>query len=297
MKDVFNAIKTSNQWINNAEQLATRLLQDEVLLQYLADHHFTKQDVYQNPYIFEKCLKSIYELKHSNHDADSGYFQSVRKEGNFYYLVEEASEELLIIQEKKKHLKNYILNPYLELYDLSFDSLVVQGETEKYLQIYHYLKETDFKEMSKGLYIAGNLGVGKTYLMIALANKVTKQNKTVAFIKLNELLSRYKTIELIADKIVLIEQLKNADLVIFDDIGSEYSTNFVKDEILLPILEHRMNKRMITFFTSNYTLEQLEKIYQEGGKLNDEVNAKRILERIKTLSKYFVLTSRNKRHE
>ena len=83
----------------------------------------------------------------------------------------------------------------------------------------------------------------------------------------------------------MIRSLKRADVVLFDDIGGESVTAWSRDEILLPILNERMEKHRLTYFTSNYTIKELEGYFAMDSRGNsDPIKANRLIERIKALT-------------
>lgn len=82
----------------------------------------------------------------------------------------------------------------------------------------------------------------------------------------------------------MISRMKFSDVLFLDDIGSESISAWTRDEILFPILEYRMNNRLKTYFTSNYTLEELKLRYGRVREENSEVASLRIIERIRTLA-------------
>lgn len=59
-----------------------------------------------------------------------------------------------------------------------------------------------------------------------------------------------------------------------------------------------MDKKLVTFFTSNYTFEQLEKAEAKTArqKYQDFDKASRLVDRVKTLSKPYVLKGKNRRY-
>ncbi len=81
-----------------------------------------------------------------------------------------------------------------------------------------------------------------------------------------------------------LRKLRRVNYLVLDDIGAENVTNWVRDDILFPLLDYRMENKKTTLFTSNSNFEQLEKRlainqYQQ----TDQIKAGRIMERIKTL--------------
>ena len=87
----------------------------------------------------------------------------------------------------------------------------------------------------------------------------------------------------------------NCEVLLIDDIGAENNSAWARDEVLGTILQHRMDNNYTTFFTSNFTIEELEQVLAETSKGSDIIKAKRIIERIKYLTIEDKLVSQNKR--
>ena len=82
----------------------------------------------------------------------------------------------------------------------------------------------------------------------------------------------------------------------FDDIGAESVSSWARDEVIGPILQHRMLQKLPTFFTSNFNLSQLEQhlAYSQRGE-EEKVKAARIIERIRYLAEPVFIDGENKR--
>ena len=91
------------------------------------------------------------------------------------------------------------------------------------------------------------------------------------------------------------DQAKKIPLLLLDDIGAENCSDWSRDEVLGPILQHRMENHLPTFFTSNLTLEELEKALSVTSSGVDKVKSRRIIERIKQLTIPLELISKNRR--
>lgn len=146
----------------------------------------------------------------------------------------------------------------------------------------------------KGLYLHGSFGSGKTYLIAALLNELEKsKNASIEIVYFPELLRNMKEdFNLAQDK---INYLENIDILLIDDIGAEKVTEWGRDEVLGTILQHRMNNKLTTFFTSNLTIEELENHLATTKNSEDKVKARRIIERIKQLTEDMELVSINRR--
>jgi len=153
-------------------------------------------------------------------------------------------------------------------------------------------------ETKKGLYVIGDMGVGKTYMMMALANSLVKNNESVCFIKFDSFVNDMRMIVSVNDGKYqkIINTIKKCDYLFVDDVGSESVTTFSRDDILFNVLNYRLDNELTTCFTSNYDLKSLEDYYsfEKNGK-QSSMQARRLLERIDILTDSFVLIGHNKR--
>lgn len=154
------------------------------------------------------------------------------------------------------------------------------------------------KKTNKGLYVVGDLGVGKTYLCAALANSLVKNGERVAFVKIsnffNEMKSYINNKNDLMDK--NINTLMKSKYLFLDDIGSESVSEFVRDDILFRVLDYRLENKLITIFTSNLNKKELLNHYTYDRKdKSNLMNAKRLMERIDILADDFVLSGTDMR--
>ena len=144
----------------------------------------------------------------------------------------------------------------------------------------NFIKEYDYGKNMKGLYLHGNFGCGKTYILSACFNEMQKRGFKTKIVYLPDLLRTIKgDFEAMND---IMDELCGVDLLLIDDIGAEKVTDWGRDEILGTILQSRMNEHKTTFFTSNFTIRELEDHLSNKG--IDKVKANRIIERIKQLT-------------
>lgn len=146
----------------------------------------------------------------------------------------------------------------------------------------------------KGLYLSGNFGSGKSYLVSATMNELAKSGYKVAMIYYPEFLRSLKA-SFKTDFDEQFEYARKADLLLLDDIGAESISSWSRDEILGPILQYRMDEKLPTFFTSNLSIEELEVHLSESKDKIEKLKAKRIIERIKYLTDDIKLISKNNR--
>lgn len=154
----------------------------------------------------------------------------------------------------------------------------------------------NYPNNKKGLYLHGNFGSGKTYLISAMFMELAKKGYYSTIIFFPEFLTEIKgTFANNQDSRDLIYDVKTTKLLLIDDLGAENMTAWVRDEVLSPILQYRMDNKLPTFFTSNLSLKDLEnhlRITKDGDEV---VKARRIIERIKELTESLELVSKNLR--
>ncbi len=143
----------------------------------------------------------------------------------------------------------------------------------------------------KGIYLHGNFGSGKTYIISALLNELAKKGYRSVAVPVPELIRSIKD-SFSTDYSERYEYVRKTPILLLDDIGSEYLTPWARDEVLGPILQYRMDQKLPIFFTSNYTLDELEEHLSMG---NDKVGGKRLIERIKQVSEPISLIGKNRR--
>ena len=152
----------------------------------------------------------------------------------------------------------------------------------------------------KGLYLHGNFGCGKTYLIAALFNELAKKGDKSAIIYFPEFLRTLKaSFQKSEEQDVTFsekyEYIKNIPYLLIDDIGAENVSSWGRDEILGTLLQYRMNENLSTFFTSNLTIEELENHLATGNNKTEKVKARRIIERIKCLTNDIEIIGKSRR--
>ena len=150
----------------------------------------------------------------------------------------------------------------------------------------------------KGLYVYGDFGVGKSFLLAALAHDLSeKYSVATTMIHYPSFVVNVKNAIQSGQVKAEIDTVKKADILILDDIGAEQHSPWVRDDVLQVILQHRMQENLPTFFTSNFSLSDLEKRLSQGKAGDESWQAKRVMERIRFLAKEVHLEGENRRHE
>ncbi len=205
----------------------------------------------------------------------------------------------LIAAEKEAAIKNRLklINLPASLKKVSFED--VDADDERRFSVFQRLVEFSeaYPHVRKGLYLYGDFGVGKSFMVAALAHDLSeKRGVSSTLLHYPSFVIDVKNAIGDGNVKTLVDEIKQAEVLILDDIGAEQSTAWVRDEILQVILQYRMQEDLPTFFTSNFNFEDLEKHFSKGKNGNDETwEARRVMERIRYLAEETRLEGENRR--
>ena len=127
---------------------------------------------------------------------------------------------------------------------------------------------------TKGIYLYGDNGIGKSYLTICCANRIVKsEKKQIAYVDVKKFISEMTKL-IYEDKALFNEKLdiiKNAPYLFLDGLGNEKISKFTRDDIILSILEYRKEKNLKnTVIVSKYDFKDLKKLYKVDNELQAE---------------------------
>ena len=80
-----------------------------------------------------------------------------------------------------------------------------------------------------------------------------------------------------------IVELCHASLVVFEDFGNEYKNDFVRDTIVLPLLLERFKNKRLTYFTSDFSINEIVKLYEASP--NAKIRAQQLGRLLKDATK------------
>lgn len=191
------------------------------------------------------------------------------------------------IEEQRRVMSHIDANVPKDIFLTSFQDLELNNQGNLVLLIKRLLEELK-QPTNKGVYVCGDMGVGKTYVMAAFCHMLALQDKSCAFISVSQLLQDLKSY-FNSNQDNGLEDLKEVDYLVLDDIGAETLSVWGRDEVLFNLLNDRMLRKKPTYFTSVYTLGELEKHYRTKDSKDEQIKVKRLMERITALSDNFEL--------
>jgi len=293
------------------EELRNEVMESPGVQQFLTDH---AEAIDKN--VVDRSLTKLYQYASASHDCDKcadlggcvnflkGFEPKLVLTRGLIDVEYKKCRNKLIDEESRnvsKMIDSYympkdVMEARLQNIDMFFDDSRV-GIVRVAKDFLNTFDETG-KLPEKGMYIYGPFGIGKSFILGALANELANRRIRTVAVYVPEFLREMK--QSIQDQTLneKIEFVKKAQVLMLDDIGAETMSAWTRDEVLGTILQYRMAEKLPTFFTSNFSYEDLEHhlTYSQRGE-KEAVKAARIMERIRMISTPLRLDGENRRNK
>lgn len=306
MKDVGNYIKIDSTMNKRIEEIKKELTQDRKFIQEI-----TRLDIKLTEEKFTNSLVNLLLYKDQSSLCISCTSLEMCKQTNIGFkplLIDEQSYihlqykpcEYKVANDIKRNVEANLKSFFMpkKVMHASMDQVdLEEGRVLAVTKIASFAKTYTKGKFLKGVFLHGPFGVGKTYLLSAMANALVKRGIKVAFVYLPDMIRELKSAIGNNSLEKLVYEIKHVDVLILDDIGSEMNTQWVRDEIIGPLLQFRMLEELPTFFTSNKSIDELINDYAiTTDHVKDVTKAKRIGDRIRALADEYILTGKNYRY-
>ena len=242
-----------------------------------------------------KGVKAVRPLK-ERHCPKHGYYCSTNYIGNYWTecpkcmtLVKKKREneekDKYIRQEKERIHRRWMGKIKTSLIperfkDRTLDSYIAKTSDQKTALDFAKEYAENFDQVMKtgrSAVFVGKVGTGKTHLAVGIALSIMKQQKSPLFTTVQRLVRRVKdswrTKEETESEV--IEAFASPDLLILDEIGVQFGSEFEK-QILFDVLNERYEKLKPSILLSNIPKEQLgeylgervtDRLRENGGKM------------------------------
>ena len=192
---------------------------------------------------------------------DSGYVNGSRcecfNELIKKYTVDELNESCKI---ELHDFDEFNLGLYSNIPDEKSGIIPRERMNEILIQCRNYVDT--FSKNSCSLFFLGKTGLGKTFLSSMIAKALIEKGFNVVFDSINNFLIMAENDHFGRSNGNTVETIINADLVILDDLGSEFSTPF-NNSTLYNIINTRINMEVPTIVSTNLSLSELNEKYDD----------------------------------
>lgn len=277
----------------NKEEMIDELLEDQSIRTFCIDNDLNTpfieehlQKLLNYKVELDKC-KNCTSLSECKQDVTGnepvikivdGKLQSFYRECVYYRTRKEKVQQEQLID--ALYMPKMIYEANLE----DFDFTKGKNRTHIHNRLTNFVTFYLNGEPIKGLYLYGAYQRGKTYCLAALANELSKHGVKVVIAYYPDLVRELKS--RISNNTLeeMISKLKQVEVLMLDDIGGENQSSWVRDEVLGPILQHRLLDNKPTFFSSNLSQKDLMNVMVTSHNRAEQIKAARIDARINSLS-------------
>ena len=291
--------RTGHHGSGNATDLTKQILADPRVASFIQEHSLSQNEIKRSLPKFNQFLVECRKVKEG--DASyiaKGYEPILTMNEGYADVTYKETRQLKEQQEQQAISKRINLLSLPQSYrkitfaDIALDDVARVDTFETLVDFVANYPSPD----QKGLYIYGDMGVGKSFMLAAMAHELSETKKVATTI------IHYPSFAIdvrngIKDNSVKeqIDAVKEAEVLVLDDIGAEQFSSWIRDDVLQVILQYRMIEELPTFFTSNYSFADLEAKLSNGRQGDETWQAKRVMERIRFLAKEVHLRGVNRR--
>lgn len=296
-------MRTTDMW-QRYQKLVTKALADPDVKTFLQAHRaeLTQEDIQRSASKLYEYVKIKENIAQGKEIPMPGYSPSLmisqhRIEVNYVPTAELlAQREQLARQTRVRtiNMPKSIRRARIEDYDQTKRQDVLMAALA-FIDAY----QEQPQEFHKGMYLQGKFGVGKTFLLAAIANELAANGFKSTLVHFPSFAVEIKSAIGENNTKQLIDEIKKAPVLMLDDIGAEQLSSWLRDDVLGVILQYRMQEEIPTFFSSNLAMAQLESEYLTVNNRGEAepVKARRIMERIRFLASEYLVEGPNRRQK
>lgn len=286
-------------------ELVEDVMKDTDIQQFIQEHRerLTDDDIRKS---YSKLYEFVQEKRKYNLNDPTmiapGYEPKLTL--NFHYIdVTYVPTEALIAKQKEDEIRKRVramdMPKDVREANLSRFDTASQGRAQAMAETMKFLNNytSNPKEFHKGLYLQGTFGVGKSFLLGAIANSLAERGFVTTIVHFPTFTVEMKQAigkDMVGPK---LDAVKKSPVLMIDDLGAESMTSWIRDDVLSVILQYRMQEQLVTFFSSNLDLKDLEKhlsVTQRGEQ--EPLKARRIMERIRYLAQEITMSGNDRRN-
>ena len=284
-------------WVN-LDDLTNQIMADQAVANFISDHQLSQAEIKRSLPKFNQFLVERRKFETGDSSYVAKGYEPVLTMNQGYADVSYKETKALKQAHAQKAIQDriHVVSLPKSYKTITFQNVDLTGSRSDVFQYLVNFVDQYPSPNQKGLYIYGDMGIGKSFMLAAMAHELSEK-KAVATTMLHYPSFVIDIKNAINSGTVKeeIDAVKSVPILILDDIGAEQTTSWVRDEILQVILQHRMLEELPTFFTSNYSLENLEAKLGNIKGADESWQAKRVMERVRYLAKDVHLQGENRR--
>lgn len=283
MEKIGDILAARGDFQENFYQLSVEILANPEIAAFVSAHQLTDDQLSRSFAKFQEYL--------TESAKKSGYQPTLVMNEGFVDVSYRETVALKTQREESEQLRRVALVGLPKaLRAVSWDEVKADNasQAQAYQKVVNFVAQ--FPE-AKGLYLYGRFGIGKSFMMAAMANSLAKHGVETTLLHYPTFLAE-TNYDNVAERVA---RVKKVQVLVLDDIGAEVNSAWTRDSILQVVLQYRMDNRLPTFFTSNFSMTELQQHFSETRNVADSWPAERLMERIRFLSEEVFMEGENRR--
>lgn len=170
---------------------------------------------------------------------------------------EENQRKLIEEREKRlDYIKKLKMDSLMDarFKECKFENFIISNDNKKYFDFgrYYAYNFDEFKAENHGLLIYGDPGTGKSYLTFCIANYLLEKSIPVIACSVSTIIEKVREYSTFGSnkKGQFFKLLKQVDLLIIDDLGSEHNTEWI-NSVLYDVIDLRYRSNQPLIITTN----------------------------------------------
>ena len=255
------------------KKIEDSIFENPVAVKYCHNLGLSDQDIRDNaPKIYDfsediKNCKNCKGLRYCNKEPKYLVTNITYEEGVVDRNILPCKKYLEQINFKKRFVVIDFGEEFFDTY-LGFDVSNVKAKAKRDV-ILKYKNSAIEKKSNEWIYIKGDMSTGKSFFASVLCVDAAR-NKAFDSISFIDVPERFKELTDLAFQKSpkfndFMDKLKNSEMLVLDDFGNEFKSDFVRDNVLFPILSFRAKNKLFTIITSNYSIADICTMYQTSN--------------------------------
>lgn len=191
---------------------------------------------------------------------DNGYLENGEKCSCFKEKIINETYKSSNLSEVMKDME--FKNFRLDYYNHIAENGISERENMEYILKASKSFCDNFENYNRNILFYGAPGLGKTFMSVSIAREIINKGKSVIYISATRLFSNYEDYKFGKNDDLdgFLEDIYNADLLIIDDLGTEYMSK-VSVPFLFDLINDRILKGKKVIINTNLMPDALEKAY------------------------------------
>lgn len=269
------------------EKIIIAIKNNETAKELINRLNLTDEDIKNNYELINNYIKynqdcmNCNKMENCKHSTKGYVYELIKNDDNSFSDMFTICNKYKQYYTRKKNLIYTTFNSE-DLLDSSLKSFVIDNANLLGVEFVKKIIDIINFKKSSGAFLHLSNSKIRIKLIKSLAYNLLLNNK-LSVVKFSDMLKDIKGDFKSNNAQNTFKIIIESDILIIDGLGNEAITTWSRDDILLSILDNRLQNDKITILCSEFSLDELKKLYRVS--YNDEAKANQVIEKINEIRK------------